>query len=197
MKTLPRTQPCLWFDHQAEEAARFYVSVFPNSRIGAITHYGPRASLPEGTVLTIDFELDGQHHTALNGGPHFQFSPAISFVVRCTTQQEVDHYWTQLSAVPEQERCGWLQDRYGVSWQIVPEQLMQMLQHPDAERRQSVTVALLGMGQDQVTQVIAANHALGDLLDISGTPTFVIDRTLVRGYLPLDGMRQIVVDERG
>jgi predicted 3-demethylubiquinone-9 3-methyltransferase (glyoxalase superfamily) len=156
MKTLPRTQPCLWFDHQAEEAARFYVSVFPNSRIGAITHYGPRASLPEGTVLTIDFELDGQHHTALNGGPHFQFSPAISFVVRCTTQQEVDHYWTQLSAVPEQERCGWLQDRYGVSWQIVPEQLMQMLQHPDAERRQSVTMALLAMGK---LDIAALQHA--------------------------------------
>ena len=90
MKTLPRTQPCLWFDHQAEEAARFYVSVFPNSRIGAITHYGPRASLPEGTVLTIDFELDGQHHTALNGGPHFSFTEAISLQIDCADQAEVD-----------------------------------------------------------------------------------------------------------
>ncbi len=147
MTKTARIQPCLWFDRQAEEAARFYVSVFPNARIGAITHYGPGAQLPEGTVLTIDFELDGQPYTALNGGPHFQFSPAISFVVRCTAQKEVDHYWKQLSAVPEQERCGWLQDRYGVSWQIVPEQLMTMLQHPDAERRQSVTMALLAMGK--------------------------------------------------
>lgn len=142
-----RIQPCLWFDRQAEEAARFYVSVFPNSRIGAITHYGPGAHLPEGTVLTIDFELDGQPHTALNGGPHFQFSPAVSLLVRCKSQDEVNHYWKQLSAVPEQERCGWLQDRYGLSWQIVPEQLMQMLQHPDAKRRQSVTLALLSMGK--------------------------------------------------
>jgi len=156
MTTTARIQPCLWFDRQAEEAARFYVSVFPNSRIGAITHYGPGGHLPEGTVLTIDFELDGQTHTALNGGPHFQFSPAISFVVRCTAQKEVDHYWKQLSAVPEQERCGWLQDRYGVSWQIVPEQLMSMLQHPDAERRQSVTMALLAMGK---LDIAALQHA--------------------------------------
>lgn len=156
MTTTARIQPCLWFDQQAEEAARFYVSVFPNSRIGAITHYGPGGHLPEGTVLTIDFELDGQPHTALNGGPHFQFSPAISFVVRCTAQKEVDHYWKQLSAVPEQERCGWLQDRYGVSWQIVPEQLMTMLQHPDAERRQSVTMALLAMGK---LDIAALQHA--------------------------------------
>lgn len=156
MTTTARIQPCLWFDQQAEEAARFYVSVFPNSRIGAITHYGPGAQLPEGTVLTIDFELDGQPYTALNGGPHFQFSPAISFVVRCTAQKEVDHYWKQLSAVPEQERCGWLQDRYGVSWQIVPEQLMTMLQHPDAERRQSVTMALLAMGK---LDIAALQHA--------------------------------------
>lgn len=156
MTKTARIQPCLWFDRQAEEAARFYVSVFPNSRIGAITHYGPGAQLPEGTVLTIDFELDGQPYTALNGGPHFQFSPAISFVVRCTAQKEVDHYWKQLSAVPEQERCGWLQDRYGVSWQIVPEQLMTMLQHPDAERRQSVTMALLAMGK---LDIAALQHA--------------------------------------
>lgn len=156
MTKTARIQPCLWFDRQAEEAARFYVSVFPNSRIGAITHYGPGAQLPEGTVLTIDFELDGQPYTALNGGPHFQFSPAISFVVRCAAQKEVDHYWKQLSAVPEQERCGWLQDRYGVSWQIVPEQLMTMLQHPDAERRQSVTMALLAMGK---LDIAALQHA--------------------------------------
>jgi predicted 3-demethylubiquinone-9 3-methyltransferase (glyoxalase superfamily) len=156
MTTAARIQPCLWFDRQAEEAARFYVSVFPNSRIGATTHYGPGGHLPEGTVLTIDFELDGQPYTALNGGPHFQFSPAISFVVRCHSQEEVDRYWKHLSAVPEQERCGWLQDRYGLSWQIVPEQVMSMLQHPDAERRQSVTLALLAMGK---LDLAALQHA--------------------------------------
>ncbi|MBU7571815.1 MAG: VOC family protein [Hydrogenophaga sp.] len=156
MNAPARIQPCLWFDTQAEEAARFYVSVFPNSRIGTITRYGPGAQLPEGTVLTIDFELDGQPHTALNGGPHFRFSPAISLLVRCTSQQEVDHYWQHLSAVPEQERCGWLQDRYGLSWQVVPEQLMAQLQHPDAARRQSVTLAMLAMGK---LDIAALQHA--------------------------------------
>jgi predicted 3-demethylubiquinone-9 3-methyltransferase (glyoxalase superfamily)/predicted enzyme related to lactoylglutathione lyase len=139
--------PCLWFDRQAEEAARFYASVFPNSCIGPITRYGPGAPLPEGTVLTIGFELDGQPFTALNGGPHFGFSPAISLVVACTSQDEVDRCWSRLSARPEHERCGWLVDRYGVSWQIVPQQLMDMLQHPDAARRQRVTAALMGMGK--------------------------------------------------
>lgn len=142
-----RIQTCLWFDRHAEEAARFYVSVFPNSRIGAITRYGPGNHLPEGTVLTVDFELDGQPHTALNGGMPMAFSPATSLVVRCRTQAEVDHYWQALSAVPDQERCGWLQDRYGLSWQIVPEQVMAMLQHPDAARRQRVTEALRTMGK--------------------------------------------------
>ena len=156
MKPAARIQPCLLFDTQAEEAARFYVSVFPNSRIGAITRYGAGAQLPEGAVLTIDFELDGQPHTALNGGPHFRFSPAVSLVVRCDSQPEVDHYWQRLSAVPEQERCGWLQDCYGLSWQIVPEQLMAQLQHPDAARRQSVTLAMLAMGK---LDIAALQHA--------------------------------------
>lgn len=156
MTTQTLVQPCLWFDRQAEEAARFYVSVFPRSRIGAITRYGPGAQLPEGSVLTIDFELDGQTHTALNGGPHFKFSPAISFVVHCASQKEVDHYWKHLSAVREQERCGWLQDRYGVSWQIVPEMLMALLQHPDAQRRQSTTLAMLSMGK---LDIAALQHA--------------------------------------
>lgn len=143
MKT--RIHPCLWFDRQAEEAAHFYVSVFPNSRTGVVTRYGAGMPLPEGTVLTIDFELDGQRYTGLNGGPNFSFTPAVSFVVSCTTQDEVDHYWSHLSARPEHERCGWLVDRYGMSWQIVPQQLMDMLQHPDAARRQRVTGALMEM----------------------------------------------------
>jgi predicted 3-demethylubiquinone-9 3-methyltransferase (glyoxalase superfamily) len=148
--------PCLWFDTQAEEAARFYVSVFPDSRIGAITRYGAGAQLPEGMVLTISFELAGRACTALNGGPHFSFTPAVSLVVECDTQAEVDHYWSRLSARPEHERCGWLVDRFGLSWQIVPRPLMQLLQHPDAARRQSLTAALMAMGK---IDIAALKHA--------------------------------------
>ncbi len=142
---MPNSHTCLWFDRQAEEAARFYASVFPRSSIGDVTRYGPGAPLPEGTILTIDFTLDGQRYSAINGGPHFAFSPAISLVVTCTDQAEVDHYWQALSANPEREQCGWLVDRYGVSWQIVPQLLMDLLRHPDAARRQRVTTAMLAM----------------------------------------------------
>ncbi|MBA2964741.1 MULTISPECIES: VOC family protein [Ramlibacter] len=142
---MPQTSTCLWFDNQAREAADFYVALFPNSRITAVTHYGPGAPMPEGSVLTVTFELDGRSYTGLNGGPVFKLSPAVSIVVHCRTQDEVDHYWNALSAVPQAEQCGWVCDRFGVSWQIVPEQLFDLLQDPDAARRQRVMSALMGM----------------------------------------------------
>lgn len=138
-------QPCLWFDHQAEEAARLYVSVFPNSRMGLITHYGPDMPSPEGTVLTVSFELNGQTWIAMNGISASSFNMAVSFFVTCQTQAEVDHYWNHLAADPDVGQCGWLTDRFGVSWQIVPRQMMDMLQHPDAVSRQRVVAAMMTM----------------------------------------------------
>ena len=142
---MQKTSPCLWFDRQAKEAANFYVSVFRNSRIKNLARYGDGAPMPKGTVLTVSFELDGQEFVALNGGPHFTFSPAISFVVNCASQQEVDDFWQKLSAHPDREQCGWLQDKYGVSWQIVPTALPQMLGDPDPARAQRVMTAMLAM----------------------------------------------------
>jgi predicted 3-demethylubiquinone-9 3-methyltransferase (glyoxalase superfamily) len=146
---MQKITPCLWFDDQAEEAVNFYVSVFPNSRIETITRYGPAAAeavgRPEGTVLTILFQLSGQKFLALNGGPVFTFSPAISFMVDCQTQAEVDELWETLSAGGEIQQCGWLQDRYGVSWQIVPTVLGEMLRDKDAEKSERVMKAMLQM----------------------------------------------------
>jgi predicted 3-demethylubiquinone-9 3-methyltransferase (glyoxalase superfamily) len=128
--------PFLWFDGQAEAAATFYVSVFPNSRIHQVLRYGEAGreqhGQAPGTVMTVEFELDGQCFTALNGGPHFQFTPAVSFVVHCRTQAEVDHYWHRLSerGEPEAQQCGWLADRFGLSWQIVPDRLIELLADP-------------------------------------------------------------------
>ena len=138
-------QPCLWFDHQAEEAARFYVSVFPNSLVGDITRYGPKMPMPEGTVLTVNFELNGQPWIAMNGGSATPFNMAVSFFVTCHSQDEVDHYWNHLAADPAGGQCGWLTDRYGVSWQIVPQQMMDYLQNPDAAGRQRVMAAMMQM----------------------------------------------------
>lgn len=142
---MQRITPCLWFDGQAEEAAHLYVSVFPNSRILGLNHYGEGMPLPAGTVLTVDFELDGQAFLALNGTPDFPFSPAISLVVNCASQDEVDHYWQKLSADRAREQCGWLQDKYGVSWQIVPVALQQMLSESDPARSQRVLTTLMAM----------------------------------------------------
>lgn len=140
-----RIHPCLWFQGQAEEAVRFYLSVFPNSRLGETTRYGPAMPMPEGSVLTIEFELDGQPFTALNGDAPFAFTPALSLVVPCDTQGECDRYMDALSAQPEHEQCGWLVDRYGVSWQITPRPLMEMLKHPDAARRNRMLQAMMPM----------------------------------------------------
>ena len=137
--------PFLWFDDQAEEAAEFYTSIFKNSKIGTISRFGEEGPGAPGSVMTVTFQIEGQEFTALNGGPHFNFTPAISFFVNCETQAEVDELWEKLSAGGEEEQCGWLKDRYGVSWQIVPGILLEMLQDEDAEKSRRVTSAMLQM----------------------------------------------------
>jgi predicted 3-demethylubiquinone-9 3-methyltransferase (glyoxalase superfamily) len=143
---VPKIYPFLWFDTQAEEAANFYVSIFPNSKIGKIARYGKAGPGPEGSVLTIAFTLDGQEFTALNAGPQFKFTEAISFVVPCKTQQEIDHYWSKLIAGGGNEsQCGWLKDKFGLSWQIVPAILGELMSGPDPQKSNRVMEALLKM----------------------------------------------------
>jgi predicted 3-demethylubiquinone-9 3-methyltransferase (glyoxalase superfamily) len=142
---MPKITPFLWFDTQAEAAANFYVSTFKNSRIVAITRYGETAPGPKGSVMTVDFELDGQGFTALNGGPEFKFTEAISFTVHCQTQEQVDECWEKLSAGGQQVECGWLKDKYGLSWQIVPTVLIEMLRDPDPQKSGRVMQAVLKM----------------------------------------------------
>lgn len=137
--------PFLWFDREAEEAAIFYTSVFENSRITSVVRYGDAGPGPKGSVMTVAFELDGQTFTALNGGPVFKFTEATSFVVHCETQQEVDHFWDKLSAGGREDQCGWLKDKYGLSWQVVPDALIRLLQDTDAARSQRVMKAILQM----------------------------------------------------
>jgi predicted 3-demethylubiquinone-9 3-methyltransferase (glyoxalase superfamily) len=148
-KPLQRITPFLWFDHQAEEAATFYVSIFKDSRITGAARYddaGAKASgRPTGSVMTVAFELDEQQFTALNGGPLFKFTEAMSLVVNCQTQEEVDHFWKNLSAGGQEVQCGWLKDRFGVSWQVVPTVLIEMLQDKDPEKSKRVMAAMLKM----------------------------------------------------
>jgi predicted 3-demethylubiquinone-9 3-methyltransferase (glyoxalase superfamily) len=159
---MPRIVPNLWFDTQGEEAAEFYCSVFPNSRITQVTRYGEAGPRTPGTVMTVDFELDGQPFTALNGGPEFTFDEAVSLLVECDGQEETDHYWERLLEDGGQESpCGWLKDRYGFSWQIVPRQLMEVLGDPDPERSQRAVKALLGMGRIDVAALRAAADGTG------------------------------------
>jgi len=137
--------PFLWFDNQAEEAANFYVSIFKNSKVVNVVRYGDAGPGPKGTVMIATFQLDGQDFTALNGGPQFTFSPAVSFVVDCKTQQEVDELWERLSEGGEQLQCGWLRDKYGLSWQIVPSILPELMQSKDEKKSQNVMKAMLQM----------------------------------------------------
>jgi predicted 3-demethylubiquinone-9 3-methyltransferase (glyoxalase superfamily) len=137
--------PFLWFDTQAEEAATFYVSIFKNSRIVGVARYGEAGPGPPGSVMTVQFELDGQPFIALNGGPHFKFNEAISFSVACKTQDEVDEFWNKLSEGGEEGPCGWLKDKYGLSWQINPTALGEMLKDPDPEKSKRVMAAMLKM----------------------------------------------------
>ena len=137
--------PCLWFDTQGEQAAEFYTSIFENSRILEIARYGEAGPGPAGSVMTVSFELDGQTFVALNGGPQFTFSEAISFQIDCRSQAEVDEYWSKLGDGGEEGPCGWLKDRFGVSWQVVPTRLRELLGNPDPEISQRVTRAMLEM----------------------------------------------------
>jgi predicted 3-demethylubiquinone-9 3-methyltransferase (glyoxalase superfamily) len=151
--------PCLWFDTQGEEAARFYTSVFPNSQILEVARYGAAGPRPEGTVMTVSFELDGHKFVALNGGPDFTFNEAVSFQVSCKTQEEVDAFWTKLTDGGEEGPCGWLKDRYGVSWQIIPEALGRLMGDPDPERARRATEAMLKMVKIDVAELERAADA--------------------------------------
>lgn len=142
---MQKITPFLWFDGKAEEAANFYTAIFKNSRIVDIKRYGEGAPISEGTVMTAQFVLDGQEFVALNGGPHYHFTPAISFVVNCETQDEVDYFWDKLTDGGTEVQCGWLQDKYGVSWQIVPTMLPQLISDPDPARAQKAMTAMLQM----------------------------------------------------
>lgn len=153
---MPKIHPFLWFDKEAEEAANFYVSLFPNSKILSAQRYGPGGPGPEGSVMTIDFEIDGQRVTALNGGPIFQFSEAVSFVIDCDGQAEVDHYWNSLLVGGAPSQCGWLKDRFGFSWQVVPKQLFETIGGPDAAGRQRAMAAMMQMTKLDVAKLQAA-----------------------------------------
>lgn len=153
---MPKIHPFLWFDTQAEEAANFYVSIFPNSKILSVQRYGPGSPGLEGSVMTADFELDGQRVTALNGGPIFQFSEAVSFVIDCDGQAEVDHYWDRLLVDGAPSQCGWLKDRFGFSWQVVPKQLFETIGGPDPEGRKRAMAAMMQMTKLDVAKLQAA-----------------------------------------
>src|SRR5947207_7117088 len=151
--------PCLWFDTEGEAAAEFYTSIFPNSKIVNVARYGSAGPRPEGTVMTVDFELDGLPFLALNGGPEFTFTEAVSFQVSCKNQDEVDHYWSKLSEGGEEGPCGWLKDRFGLSWQIVPTRLDELLGDPDREKSQCVMAAMLQMRKIEIGELEQAAAA--------------------------------------
>ena len=154
---MPQISPFLWFDTQAEEAADFYVSLFPNSKITACARYGEGGPGPAGSVMTIAFELDGKPFTGLNGGPHFTFTEAVSFVVRCQDQAEVDHYWNGLTADGGKEsQCGWLKDKYGLSWQIVPQDFLDLMSSPDQDAKGRMFAAMMQMTKLDMPKLKAA-----------------------------------------
>ena len=156
---MPKITPFLWFDDQAEEAATFYVSVFPNSKINAVSRYGAAGPGPAGKVMVVAFELDGVAFNALNGGPHFNFTEAVSFQITCQDQAEVDHYWdklTQGGGSPGQ--CGWLKDRFGLSWQVVPRALPELIGGPDREKANRANAAMLKMGRLDIAALEAARE---------------------------------------
>jgi predicted 3-demethylubiquinone-9 3-methyltransferase (glyoxalase superfamily) len=159
---MPRIVPSLWFDTQALEAAEHYVSIFPNSKITDVAHYGEAGPREAGMVLSVRFELDGKPFDAINGGPEFTFDEAVSFAVDCADQAEVDHYWDRLVDGGEESRCGWLKDRFGLSWQIVPTELVGILQDPEPERAQRAMKAMLGMAKLDLAALRAAADGTGD-----------------------------------
>jgi predicted 3-demethylubiquinone-9 3-methyltransferase (glyoxalase superfamily) len=153
---MPRITPNLWFDTEGLEAAEFYCSVFPNSEVKNVSHYTDAGPRPAGTVLTVDFVLDGQELTAINGGPEFTFDEAISLAINCKDQDEVDYYWTKLTEGGEESQCGWLKDRYGLSWQVVPEGMEELMLDPDPGRAERAMKAMLGMKKLDVAALRAA-----------------------------------------
>ena len=157
---MPRITPNLWFDTESKEAAEFYVSIFPNSEITSISYYGEAGPRPAGTVLVVEFVLDGQEYIAINGGPEFTFDEAISLLINCADQDEVDYYWTKLSEGGEEGQCGWLKDKYGLSWQVCPPGMAEILGDPDQERAQRAMKAMLGMKKlDLAAMQAAADQA--------------------------------------
>ena len=155
---MQKITPFLWFDDQAEEAMNFYVSIFKNSKVGGVTRYGDAGPGPKGSVMTASFELEGQQFTALNGGPHFRFTEAISFVVSCKTQEEVDELWERLSEGGEIQQCGWLKDKFGLSWQIIPVALIELMSDPDPEKSRRVTEAMLQMTKIDIGKLRQAHE---------------------------------------
>jgi predicted 3-demethylubiquinone-9 3-methyltransferase (glyoxalase superfamily) len=159
MQVMQKITPCLWFDDQAEEAVEFYTAVFPNSKIVNVARYGEAGQevhrKPAGTVMVVAFELDGQAFTALNGGPMFKFNEAISFQVNCETQEEVDYYWEKLSEGGDEtaQQCGWLKDKYGASWQVIPTMLPEMINDPDSEKSQRAMTAMLQMKKIDIDEL--------------------------------------------
>jgi predicted 3-demethylubiquinone-9 3-methyltransferase (glyoxalase superfamily) len=162
---IQKITPFLWFDNQAEEAANFYVSIFKNSRIKNIIKYSEVGPGPKGSAMTVAFELEGQKFTALNGGPLYEFNPAVSFVVNCESQEEVDYYWEKLTHGGEEQVCGWLIDRYGVSWQVVPTILIEMIGDPDQQKARRVNEAMLKMVKIDIKKL---KKAYEDDLKFSG-----------------------------
>jgi predicted 3-demethylubiquinone-9 3-methyltransferase (glyoxalase superfamily) len=157
---MPTTVPCLWFDNQAEEAAELYVSVFPRSQLLGMQRYGPNMPGTEGSVMTVEFSLDGQEYLGLNGGPLFTFTEAVSFQIRCADQAEVDHYWDRLSEGGEEGPCGWLKDRFGLSWQVVPIVLQELLADPDPGRAQRAGQAMMQMRKLDIAELLRAADAV-------------------------------------
>lgn len=153
---MPRITPNLWFDTQGEEAAEFYVSVFPNSKITAVAHYSENSPGPTGSVMTVDFVLDGQEFTVINGGPQFHFDEAISMGITCADQEEIDYYWSKLSDGGEEGPCGWLKDRYGLSWQVYPAGMAELFADPDKSRADRAMQAMMGMQKLDIAALQAA-----------------------------------------
>lgn len=153
---MARIDPFLWFDKEAEEAARFYVAIFPNSKVGQISRYGDAGPGPKGSVMVVEFELDGQRFMGLNGGPQFPFTEAVSFMVHCKNQAEVDHYWSKLVEGGKEIQCGWLKDRFGLRWQIVPDAFGRLMRECDAAGRERVMQAMLQMVKFDIARLEAA-----------------------------------------
>ncbi|ARH92337.1 MULTISPECIES: VOC family protein [Streptomyces] len=157
---MPKITPNLWFDTQGKEAAEFYCSVFPNSRITAVTHYTDAGPGQAGSVLTVEFELDGQGYLALNGGPQFTFSEAVSLLIECADQEEIDYYWSKLTeGGGEEGPCGWLKDKYGLSWQVAPGGMAELLNDPDRDRATRAMKAIFGMKKIDIAALMAAADA--------------------------------------